>query len=160
MDSTLLGRLLYWTGEWPHWMSGIPSGNNLRSRLPGMLVKNVCILRWGVLRSSGDNPTSLRLTRYNSAQGEHCWLAGDIVPCRAYGRPTLLGENYWTLSYSRGVKVSWLRSSAELTLVPWWTEPLDCLDNSLLPLFLMLPVEVLWRLPIDKSSSGRRDDKT
>ena len=25
-------------------MSGIPPGNNLRSRLPGMLVKNVCIL--------------------------------------------------------------------------------------------------------------------
>ena len=45
-----------------------------------------------------------------------------------------------------GIKASWLHSSAELTLVPWWTEPLDCLDNSLLPLFLRekkVPVEAL-----------------
>ena len=44
-----------------------------------------------------------------------------------------------------GVKVSWLHSSAELTLVPWWTEQLDRLDNSLLPLFLWekIPVEAL-----------------
>ena len=38
------------------------------------------------------------------------------------------------------MKVSWLHSSAELTLVPWWTEQLDRLDNSLLPLFLVSPV--------------------
>ena len=53
-DSTLLEKLLDCTGEWLHWMSGIPPGNNLRSRLSGMLVRNVCILRWGILRSSGD----------------------------------------------------------------------------------------------------------
>ena len=51
----------FWTGEWFHLMFGIPPGNNLRSRLPGMLVRNVCALRWGMLRSAGDNPTSLRL---------------------------------------------------------------------------------------------------
>ena len=62
IDSTFLGTLLNCTGEWLHWMFGIPPGNNLRSRLSGMLVKNVCILRWGMLRSSGNNPTSLRLT--------------------------------------------------------------------------------------------------
>ena len=44
IDWTLLGKLFSdWTGEWLHWMSGTPSGNNLRSRLPGMLVRNVCI---------------------------------------------------------------------------------------------------------------------
>ena len=53
------------------------------------------------------------------------------------------------LSYSRGVKVSWLHSSAELTLVPWWTEQLDRLNNSLLPLFLMSPViNPLFRIQI------------
>ena len=43
-----------------------------------------------------------------------------------------------------GVKVSGLHSSAELTLVPWWTEQLDCLDSSLFPQFLWekVPVEV------------------
>ena len=39
-----------------------------------------------------------------------------------------------------GVRVSWLHSSAEPTLVPWWTKQLDCVDDSLLPLFLMSPV--------------------
>ena len=60
----------------------------------------------------------------------------------------------------RGVEVSWLYSSAELTLVPWWTEQLDHLDNSLLPLFLMwerkILVEVLDDCRFDKSSSGRQ----
>ena len=32
------GNLSDWTGEWLHWMFGIPPGNNIRSRLPGMLV--------------------------------------------------------------------------------------------------------------------------
>ena len=42
-------------------MSGIPPGNNLRSRLPGMLVKNVCILCWGMSGSAGDElPESTR----------------------------------------------------------------------------------------------------
>ena len=55
-------------------------------------------------------------------------------------------ESYLTL---RGVKVSGLHSSAELTLVPRWTEQLDCLDNLLLPLFLMLPViNPLFRIQI------------
>ena len=49
----------------------------------------------------------------------------------------------------RGVTVSGLHSSAELTLVPWWTEQLDRLDNSLLPLFLMTPViNPLFRMQI------------
>ena len=41
------------------------------------------------------------------------------------GRPTAwerIIESGLTLL---GIKVSWLRSSAELTLVPWWTEQLD-----------------------------------
>ena len=44
-----------------------------------------------------------------------------------------------------GVEISWLRSSAEPTLVPWWMEQLDRLDNSVLPLFLRekVPVEVV-----------------
>ena len=37
-DSTLLGKLLNCTGEWLHWGVCIPPGNNLISRLPGMLV--------------------------------------------------------------------------------------------------------------------------
>ena len=49
----------------------------------------------------------------------------------------------------QGVKVSWVHSSAELTLVPWWKEQLDRLDNSLLPLFLMLLViNPLFRMQI------------
>ena len=39
-----------------------------------------------------------------------------------------------------GVKVSWLHSSAEPTLVTLRTEQLDCLEDSLFPLFLMSPV--------------------
>ena len=62
IDSTFLGKLWTVLGKWLHWLSGIPPGNNLRSRLLGMLVRNVCVLHWGMLRSSGDNPTSLRLT--------------------------------------------------------------------------------------------------
>ena len=34
----------------------------------------------------------------------------------------------------------WLCFLAEPTLVPWRTEQLDCLDSSLLPLFLVSPV--------------------
>ena len=57
---------------------------------------------------------------------------------RVAGRSTLLGESIAEPCFTpRGVKVSWLHSSAEPTLVPWWTEQLDRLDNSLLPLFLM-----------------------
>ena len=72
------------------------------------------------------------------------------MPFRADGKPNLLGESivesYPTL---RGVEVFGLHSSAELTLVPWWTEQLDCLDNSLLPLFLMFPViNPLFRIQI------------
>ena len=41
------------------------------------------------------------------------------MPCRAYGRPTLLEESIADSGLTlRGVKVSWLHSSAELTLVP------------------------------------------
>ena len=71
VDSTFLGRLFETVlGNDSTGVSGIPSGNNLRSRLPRMLVRNACVLRWGMLRSSGDNPTSLRLTAANSAWGE------------------------------------------------------------------------------------------
>ena len=38
IDTTLLGKLLDCTGEWLHWMSGIPPGNNLMLRLSGMLA--------------------------------------------------------------------------------------------------------------------------
>ena len=67
------------------------------------------------------------------------------MPCRADWRPTAwegIVESWLTLW---GIKISWLHSSAELTLVSWWTEQLDRLDNSLLPLFLWekVPVEVL-----------------
>ena len=34
-------------------------GTIFRPRLPGMLVKNICC--WGMLRSAGGYPTSLRL---------------------------------------------------------------------------------------------------
>ena len=48
-----------------------------------------------------------------------------------------------------GVEVTWSRSLAEPTLVPWWTEQLDRLDNSLLPLFLMSPIiNPLFRMQI------------
>ena len=35
-------------------------GTIFRPRLPGMLVKSICC--WGILRSAGGHPTSLRLT--------------------------------------------------------------------------------------------------
>ena len=59
------------------------------------------------------------------------------MPFWADGRPTLPRESIADSGLTlRGVKVSWLRSSAEITLVPLWAEQLDHLDNSLLPLFL------------------------
>ena len=73
-------------------------------------------------------------------------LLGILCLFRADDRPTLLeesiAESYLTL---RGVEVTWLRSSAKPTLVPWWTEQLDRLDNSLLSQFMWekVPVEVL-----------------
>ena len=82
-----------------------------------------------MLRTAGGYPTSLRL----------------IV--------ALLGESVLTCWFTLwGIKVYWLCSSAELTLVPWWIEQLDRLDNSLLPQFQWekAPVGVL-----DKSS-GRQ----
>ena len=44
MDSTFLGRLLGCTGEVTPLDVRIPPGNNLRSRLLGMLVKNIFIM--------------------------------------------------------------------------------------------------------------------
>ena len=66
------------------------------------------------------------------------------------GRPTLLGESIAESCLTLwGVEVTWLRSSAEPTLVPWWTEQLDRLDNSKLPLFLMSSViSPLFRMQI------------
>ena len=77
-------------------------------------------------------------------------LLGILCLFRADGRPTQLGESIAESCLTlRGVKVSWLDSSTELTLVPRWTEQLDCLDNSLLPLFLMSPViSPLFRMQI------------
>ena len=68
----------------------------------------------------------------------------------ADGRPTLLGESIAEFCLAlQGVEVTWSCSSAELTLVPRWTEQLDRLDNSLLPLFLMSPViSPLFRMQI------------
>ena len=69
---------------------------------------------------------------------------------RADGRPTLFGESIADSCLTlRGVKVSWSYSSAEITLVPWWTEQLSRLDDSLLPLFLMSPViNLLFRMQV------------
>ena len=78
--------------------------------------------------------------------GERVDLLGILCLSRADGRPTLLGESIVESCLTlRGVKVSGLCSSAEPTLVPWWTEQLDRLDNSLLPLLLWekIPVEAL-----------------
>ena len=72
-----------------------------------------------------------------------------VILCllRADGRPTLPGESIVESGLTLwGVEATWLRSSAEPILVPWWTEQLDRLDNSLLPQFLLekkVPVEVL-----------------
>ena len=65
------------------------------------------------------------------------------MPRRAYGRPTLLEESV-AESYPtrRGVKVSGLHSSAELTLVPWWIEQLAQFGRILLPQFLRENVHV------------------
>ena len=60
----------------------------------------------------------------------------------------LLGESALTCWLTLwGIRMYWLGSSAEPTLVPWRVEQLDCLDNSLLPLFLTLPViDPLFRM--------------
>ena len=95
-------------------MFGIPPGNNLRSRLPGMLVRNVCILH---LRNV-----------------EICWRIPKFLKADGI---TLLGESVMTCWLTLwGIKIYWLCSSAELTLVLWLTEQLDSLDDSLLFLFL------------------------
>ena len=69
---------------------------------------------------------------------------------RADGKPTLLEESIAESGLTLwGVKVTWLHSSAEPTLVPRWTEQLDRLDNYLLPLFLMSSViSPLFRMQI------------
>ena len=76
-------------------MSGIPTGNNLRSRLPGMLVKSVRILLGNV---------------------EICWRIPNFLKAASIA---LLGESvlaYWLTLW--GITIYWLCSSAELTLVP------------------------------------------
>ena len=77
------------------------------------------------------------------------------MPFRVDGRPTLLGESIaGSCPTLWGVEVTWLHSSAELTLVPWWTEQLDRLDNSKLPLFLMSPViSPLFRMQLTMISN-------
>ena len=63
-------------------------------------------------------------------------LLGILCLFGADGRPTLLGESIAESCLTlRGVKVSRSNSSAELTLVPWWTEQPDLLDNSYCPSF-------------------------
>ena len=60
------------------------------------------------------------------------------------GRPTLLG---WSVAESCltlwGVEISRLHSSADLTLVPWWTEQLDRLDDSFIAPVSNVTCEVL-----------------
>ena len=48
IDSPLLGKLLNCTGEWLH------RGTILDQDCRGCLLRNICILRWGILRFSGD----------------------------------------------------------------------------------------------------------
>ena len=109
------------------------------------------ILRWGMLRSSGDTQlprADNRLTLLGESiadlLGEQCALSGLMGDQLCLGRVLLTsGLTLW------GVEVTWLRSSAEPTLVPWWTEQLDRLDNSKLPLFLMSSViSLLFRMQI------------
>ena len=76
-------------------MFDIPPGNNLRSRLSGMLVKNMYIAAGECLSSAGGYPTSLRLiTALLGESALTCWIT------------------LW------GIKIYWLCSSAYLgTLV-------------------------------------------
>ena len=56
---------------------------------------------------------------------------------RADRKPTLLGESIAESRLTlRGIEVTWLRSSAEPTLVPWRTEQLVQFGQFLLPQFL------------------------
>ena len=123
------------TGEWLHWMSGIPQGNNLRSRLPGMLARNVCVHRWGMLRTSGDNPTSLRLTVGLLCSGRvslTCWrycafsgLTGDQLLGRELLNLVLLCREWRYLGHI-------LQPNLPCT---WRTEQLHSSDNSYCPSF-------------------------
>ena len=59
----------------------------------------------------------------------------------ADGRPTLLEESIAEIwSYSAGSEGILVMFFSRTYLGTWWTEQLDRLDNSLLPLFLMSPV--------------------
>ena len=125
IDSTLLGKTLeLYWGNGSTGVSCIPPGNNLILRLPGMLVEGYLYTPLGNIVSFDGKPTLLEESIAES------------------------GLTLW------GVEVTWLRSSVEPTLVPWWTEQLDRLDKSLLPLFLMSPViNPLSRMQIFKVSN-------
>ena len=76
-------------------MSDIPPGNNLISRLSGMLVGNVCILRWGILRSSGDTQLpwdDSRLTLLEESVAdllEECCAFSGLIGDQLLGRVLL-----------------------------------------------------------------------
>ena len=61
IDSTLLGRLWTVLGNGSTGVSGIPLGNNLRLRLPGMLVGEHLYTPLGNIEICWGYPTSLRL---------------------------------------------------------------------------------------------------
>ena len=62
MDSTLLGKLLDYTGEVAPLGVCIPPGNNLILRLSGMLVKEYLHTPLGNVEIFWGYPTSIRLT--------------------------------------------------------------------------------------------------
>ena len=61
LDWTLLGKFELYRGNDSIECLIYLRGTIFRSRLPGIFVKNIRISCWGMLRSAGDNPTSLRL---------------------------------------------------------------------------------------------------
>ena len=103
------------------------------------------MFRWGMLRFYGDThflEADSRLTLLGESIAD---LLEILCLVRAAGRLAARESIVESCLTRRGVKVSGLRSSVEPTLIPWWTEQLDRLDNSILPLFLWekIPVEAL-----------------
>ena len=85
-----------------------------------------------------------------TAWGDEFHLSWGTWMGLSWGSFDMLGKNALTCGLTLwGIMIYWLCSSVEPTLIPWRTEQLDCLDNSLLPLFLMLPViNPLFRMQI------------
>ena len=93
-------------------------------------------------------------------------LCEDKLPESTGDKLTAWGDGFqlswgsWIGLSWGSIELYWLCSSMEPTLIPWRTEQSDCLDNPLLPLFLMwerkMPVEVLDDCRFDQPSSGRQ----